>query len=166
MLSSYLFGRRQCVDINSAFSSSIAILSGVPHGSIWDLAYFSSTSMMYQDVSHYCHLADDTTVSLSGHDFYDLFDIINDGLRNIQMWLTVNKLSQNSLKTTCMIISSRCVPDDLNLSICGNTLTRVVTQNFLGVLNNNKLAIKYHIDSTFRKISRSISILYNLRPYV
>ena len=168
-LSSYLSGRRQCVNINSTFSSSIEILSGVPQGSILGpllfLIYINDMSRCVSSLN--CvHFADDTTVSLSGHDFYDLFDIINDGLREIQMWLNVNKLSLNSSKTTYMIISNRCVPDDLNLSICGNILTRVVTQNFLGVLIDNKLTFKSHIHSTCRKISRSIGILYKLRPYV
>ena len=65
-----------------------------------------------------------------------------------------------------MIISYRFVADNLNFSICGNLLIRVVMQNFLGMLIDNKLTFKSHIDLTVRKISRSICILYKLRPYV
>ena len=37
---------------------------------------------------------------------------------------------------------------------------------YLGVLINNDLSFKFHIDELVKKISRAIGVLYTLRPFV
>ena len=103
------------------------------------------------------YFADDTAVSLSVYDFFDLSDIINDGLGNIQVWINLYKLSLNPYKITFMIISNRRVLDNLNLSICRNILTNVVTQNFVGISIDNKLTFKSHINKQTNKYFISAS---------
>ena len=51
--------------------------------------------------------ADDTNVTIAASDMLGLEAQINTELKNINLWLRVNKLSLNVAKTEFMVISSR-----------------------------------------------------------
>ena len=51
---------------------------------------------------------------------------------------------------------------NLNLSLGSNTLTKCDASKFLGVIVDDKLKFKNHIDHISRKISKSIGIIYKL----
>ena len=127
-LNSYLSGRQQCVSVNSKISSMCHILSGVPQGSILGpllfLIYINDMAKSAPTL-HCVHFADDSTVSVSGEDIYDIFDILNNELSNIRVWIQTNKLSLNAAKTTYMVITNKCFPENLQLKIGDSILNRV-----------------------------------------
>ena len=51
--------------------------------------------------------ADDTNVSLASSTLFELENVLNQELQNLNIWLRVNKLSLNIAKTEFMIIGSR-----------------------------------------------------------
>ena len=48
--------------------------------------------------------ADDTQIDTSGNDINTVTNTLNNDLKNVSDWLTVNKLSLNTKKTEYMII--------------------------------------------------------------
>ena len=65
-----------------------------------------------------------------------------------------------------MVITNKYFPGNLQLKTSDSILNRVEKQNFLDISIGQKLTFKTHIDSTCKKVSKSIGILYKFSPYV
>ena len=167
---SYLSNRYQYVTYNGISSSTQAIKCGVPQGSILGPLLF----LIYiNDLCSVCKhtdpilFADDTNLFSSGKDIQALESNINSELSNISLWLKVNKLSLNIKKTHYMVFCrSKKFSNNLQLLIEGETLDEVQTTKFLGVIIDNKLTWKYHIDSISGKIARGIGMIIKARQYL
>jgi hypothetical protein len=168
-LKSYMLNRYQYVHFNGQNSSKKMIVCGVPQGSILgpllfllyvnDLAFVSNyfTSVLF---------ADDTNMFSSSSDMTFLQTKCNTELKNISLWLQVNKLSLNIDKSQFMLFAGRKKIDNFNLEINGIKLGRVAYVKFLGVIFDDKLSFKSHTDHICKKISKSTGILCKLRQYV
>ena len=95
---SYLSGRQQYVTYNGYTSSTKYIICGVPQGSILGPLLF----LIYiNDLQKVCNsstpilFADDTNLFYKNHDKSILEQQINNELRQVSLWLKVNKLSLN-----------------------------------------------------------------------
>ena len=102
----------------------------------WDRSYFWYTYQRHcksAPTLHYVHFADDSTVSASRDDIYNLIDILNNALSNIRMWIQGNRLSLNAIKTIYIVISNKYCHENLQLKIGNPILNRVKKQNFLGI---------------------------------
>ena len=166
---SYLSKRKQFVTVNNNSSSLMDIEMGVPQGSVLGpllfLIYINDMSKSSQ-VLNFVHFADDTTAFSSGSDVGQLFEDVNRELILVDEWLVVNKLSLNLSKTTFVLVSHSCVPDNLSISIRDQEIERVCVAKFLGVRIDDKLSFKPHIDSLCKVVSRSIGIIYKMSTYV
>ena len=93
--------------------------------------------------------ADDTTIYFNIEEFDQkklLQDITNE-LENITLWLKVNKLSLNVQKTKLMVFQRKQKQiKELNIVINGITIERVELFNFLGLIIDEGLSWKKHID--------------------
>jgi hypothetical protein len=108
----------------------------------------------------------DTTLSVSGASMPDIFSTINGELPLIVKWLNNNKLSLNVSKTNYMIMTSRNKTHDnsnYTISINGCAIDRVHETTFLGIIIDDKLTWKSHIDFIESKVSKSIGILLRAR---
>ena len=94
---------------------------------------------------------------------------INNKLAKVYDWLAVNKLSLNVKKTKYIIfhaINKRIegvVPD---LTINGIPLERVQTFNFLGLLLNENMSWKPHIDFLSNKLAKCAGVLNKLKRFL
>ena len=94
---------------------------------------------------------------------------INSELAKVYDWLAVNKLSLNVKKTKYIIfhaINKRIegvVPD---LTINGIPLERVQTFNFLGLLLNENMSWKPHIDLLSNKLAKYAGVLNKLKRFL
>ena len=107
--------------------------------------------------------ADDTTLYCNINTLINE-SIINDELDKIKMWLSANKLSLNIGKTKYMVyhsINKQIVYP--NLKINNIEIERVQQFNFLGLLLDNHLHWKLHIDHISSKISKVTGIMYKLK---
>ena len=93
--------------------------------------------------------ADDTNLFFSGIKVDNLFPDINCERDKISLWFKANKLSLNLTKKMDNIAIER---DNVS--------------TFLGVLNDENLSLKQHINNVSTKISKSIGILYKSRGIV
>ena len=150
----YLSNRTQYVAFNNCTSEPGNITCGVPQGSILgpllfilyvnDITYTSN-------VLDFILFADDTTILYSHKDINSKIELINKELDEVTNWFKANKLSVNASKTNFMIMgtphmTSTKTREDLNVLLDNTVLERVKFTKFLGVLIDEYLAWKNHID--------------------
>ena len=108
---------------------------------------------------------DDINLFLSHKNIDTLFDNMNVELSNVSTWFKLNKVSLNVDKTKWLLLH----PLSKKLSL-PQTLPKLLIENIhierenvtkvLGVIIDENLSWKQHIDIVSTKISKSIGILY------
>ena len=152
-------------------SEKLDITCGVPQGSILGPLLFIlyvndivNTSNMLQFIL----FADDTTILFS--DISSKVDLINTELKEVTNWFKTNKLSVNASKTNFMIIGTThqtSKPENNIKVILDNVeLSRVNKTKFLGVLIDENLTWKDHIDAISKRMSRNIGMINKLKHFV
>lgn len=141
---------------------------GLILGPLLFLLYFNDISNVSAKLC--CILfADDTNIFATGKSLSEISYILNDELGVINDWFQANKLSINISKTNFMIMSStgkRYNPNDCKIFIDGQEIECVSQTKFLGVIIDNKLSWKFHMDHISSKISKGIGILIRARQLV
>ena len=168
---SYLSKRTQFVSFNNCSSDLENIVCGVPQGSILgpllfilyvnDITYTSN-------VLKFTLFADDTTILYSHTNIDTQFHFVNKELNEVSNWFKANKLSVNATKTNYMIFGT---PKMTSIKTSGivldsTLLERVKFTKFLGVLIDECLTWKNHIDCISKTISRNIGIMNKLKHYI
>ena len=168
-LESYLRDRDFSVSVGSALSSGIVSNMGVPQGSVLGPILFIlyiNDMQNCSDVLRMINFADDTTVFSADKNINSLFFSINQQMSNLDRWIISNKLSLNFSKTKYIIFSHNAVPQNLDIFIRNEKLSRVSNTNFLGIHIDEKLTFKHHVNFLSNKISRSIGILYRIKSFI
>ena len=101
--------------------------------------YCDARTDMYRSTNQmrFVHLADDTTVFVSGSDINNVQDTVNRELVSVDNWLKGNRLSLNVGKTSYMIISNQ--KNAIDIRIRYSILTKVSTVKFPGVTLDENL---------------------------
>ena len=170
LIKNYLEDRAQFVNYNDHSSRTQPINIGVPQGSILGPLFFicfmndfSKSSQLLFSIL----FADDTTVLLEGKEYEGLIMALNNELHKVSTWLDANKVSINSKKTHFMVFHrSRIKTSDINVVMQQNTIDRVNSTKFLGLIIDDKLKWHEHIQNVKHKIARSVGILYKIRHYL
>ena len=118
--------------------------------------------------------ADDTNILYADKDFKSLEQTVNAELNNLHDWLTTNKLTLNTKKSNLVIFRPkqkkiRYLPQ---ISIFDSEKNRRVSLEhksyikYLGVLIDENLSWKNHLDCVITKISKTIGMIAKLRHFV
>ena len=92
---------------------------------------------------------------------------VNNELMKINQWLIANRLSLNIDKSNYVIFQpSQKKSEIISLSISSKCLTREKSVKYLGVIFDEHLNWKCHVNQISKKISRNIGILAKMRYYV
>uniref|UniRef100_A0A672GUJ2 Reverse transcriptase domain-containing protein n=1 Tax=Salarias fasciatus TaxID=181472 RepID=A0A672GUJ2_SALFA len=163
---SYLKDRKQFVQINDIKSKNGNVTCGVPQGSVLGpvlfLLYINGIDTASSLLK--CILfADDTTLYYAGDNINEVLEIVEKEFQNVIKWFNANKLSLNISKTKYMIFSYRRTDVDTTLTVEGIEIERTNEIKFLGVLLDEQLTWKSHIDYVKTKISQTIAVLYKLK---
>ena len=191
---SYLSNRKQFVRYQMKDSDHKTIKCGVPQGSILGPLLFilyvndivNTTSLLELIL-----FADDTTLLFSHSDIASKENTINNELQEICNWFKANKLSVNASKTNYMVLgtqnstskfgplnqndmsenlqsssSSNAGKVPLNIILDDVSLDRVSSTKFLGVIIDENLTWKKHIDAISKTISRNAGMLTKLKHFV
>ena len=166
---SYMSNRSQFVSYNGDVSATRRIKCGVPQGSILGPLLFLLYVNDLASVSEFLKsalFADDTNMFASNSDLAYLEKRFNEEIKNVALWLQVNKLSLNIEKSHFMIFSGGRHVNPISLEINGIQLSQVNDVKFLGIMMDDKLTWKKHIEHISNKIAKSIGIMYRLKPFV
>ena len=167
----YLSNRIQVVKYNSARSHSLEIKCGVPLGSVLRpllfLIYMNDICKCSRLLS-FILFADNTNLFLSHQDTDNLYNAMNQELKNITTWLLTNKLSLNVNETHFMIFKTknRTFSQRMSIMIDGQQIGQVKYTQFLGLFIDEELSWKYHINHVTMKISKLTGIIAKARHYL
>ena len=108
--------------------------------------------------------ADDTNLFCSHKNIKTLFQTVNSKLRLVTKWFLANKLSLNAKKTKYVLFHKVIMCDSLPLQLPAMTLNNIEIKRensvkFLGVIIDENLAWKNHIEVVENKISKNIGVL-------
>ena len=124
------------------------------------------------DVLEFILFADDTTILYSHPNIENQINRINEELKEVSNWFKSNNLSVNASKTNYMISGKpRMISnmDELNVSVIldSSALEKVKHTKFLGVLIDDCLTWKNHIDCVSKTISRNTTgVMNKLKHFV
>ena len=169
LMKSYLTNRKQYVVFDGCQSEHTEIYTGVPQGSILGPLFFCiyiNDLITVSDRLNFLMYADDTTIYFNLEDFSNIFKETdnNNELEKVNTWLKLNKLSLNTQKTKLMLFHRKQKHiDEVSVIINGTKIERVVSFNFLGIMLDENLSWKSHIEMVGNKISKVTGILYRLK---
>ena len=168
LFSNFLHNRMQCTKIGVFISSYKMISCGVPQGSVISPLLF----LIYiNDIAkassfHTTLFADDINLHMSNSCFNILQTTINLELCKINHWLRTNKLSLNYNKTNFMLLTSRKHnPASFKIIMNNHNISPEDNLKYLGVLLDNKLSWKPHVQKVKTQLSRACGILSKLKYY-
>ena len=163
---SYLSRRKQVCKICSSISEIKTITTGVPQGSnlgpLLFLLYINDLPNCLKS-SVPALFADDTNLSVRGATAGEIEEKLKSDLNNVHNWLLTNKLTLNVRKTEYMLIGSRQklsqVKIDPDLHIGSEGIGRVSSTKTLGVLVDENITWRNHIDYVAKKVAKGIGLL-------
>ena len=93
---------------------------------------------------------------------------MNRELRKMKKWLDANCLALNIDKTNFVMFHSprTKLSEPIVIRFCREKIQREKYVKFLGVLLDENLSCKYHINEFSKKLSRTIGIFYRIRRFV
>ena len=171
---SYLTNRKQKCFVNGQFSCISTTTIGVPQGSIIGPLLF----LVYINDLPNClgdgfprMFADDTNISFSSENLFELENAINSSLINLNKWLIANKLSLNIAKTEFMVIGSRQRLStfnnyELRVTVDDEQVRQVNSTKTLGLTLDENLTWKNHVEGISKKISSGIGALKRVRGLI
>ena len=168
-ISNYLQDRSQYVQYNNINSNHGPIELGVPQGSILGpllfLVYINDLPNA-SEVLFYLLFADDTNIFISGDSVSDICTVMNAELSKVTEWFKSNRLLLNADKTNLMVFSPNRMKYDKNdVTVCidGVKVKQVAHTKFLGVIIDENLNWRAHINHVQNKLNKTIGILYRAR---
>lgn len=164
MLKSYLTNRFQVVKMGTIQSSPRLITCGVPQGSILGpLLFIIYINNIYEldlkgEITLY---ADDTCLFYFGHSIDVVIEEAQKDLHLLNVWFQCNLLTINTSKTNYIIFKAKNkkIHDHKPLNIDGMIINKTNTEKYLGLLLDEHLTWKPHLEKLRSKIASLSGLL-------
>ena len=167
---SYISERQQYVSVNGNTSDQLEISCGVPQGSVLGpllfLIYINDLPNVSKFLSFFL-FADDTNIYFKSYDLTRLQKIMNRELKKVKKWLDANRLALNIDKTNFVVFHPPRIkiPEPVLIRFGRKKIKRESCVKFLGILLDENLTWKFHIDELSKKLSRTVRIFYKIRHF-
>ena len=158
--------------VDGVESNLTEVSCGVPQGSVLGpLLFLSYVNYIIHssNIFRFSLFADDAVAVLSHKNLHTLISLVNEELAKLLIWFQSNKLLLNQDKTKYIIFCSRNrrVPRDIDsISANGTIIQCVKSLTFLGVIIDESLDWKTHINNKALKVSRGVGIMSKLKYVV
>ena len=173
LIKSYLSNRKQYVQIGDIKSSLLNINCGVPQGSVLGPLLF----LIYVNDIANCNpnglirlFADDTNVFIENNQIESLYNDAEQVLIYLDKWFRANKLTLNIDKTNFIIFTTPDRRKKLNipntLKVNNIMINRTDQAKYLGLIIDEELSWKHHIDMLCNRIKRFFPSFYTLRNFI
>ena len=111
--------------------------------------------------------ADNTNLFKSSQDISIIGNVLNEELKNISLWLKVNKLSLNVKKTHFIVFTKRKkFNESIKLFIDNQTIDEVRSTKILRVIIDKNITWKDHVNYVAVKVSRAIGMMVKAKKYL
>ena len=165
---SYLSNRKQFI-LYDDFKTEVKIVKfGVPQSSMLGpllFLIFVNDMSNSTKVLHPVLFVGDTNLFCSGSNIGTLFEIAKQELSQINDWFLANKLSLNVEKTKYMFFHKRIEQENIVLKLPllqlnSHIIEKENSLKFLGVILDEHLNWKKHIQLIENKVSKNVGVLY------
>ena len=172
---SYLSNRSQIVEYAGVTSSNqMNTFCSVPQGSILAPLLFIIYVNDFKNCLQYStniSFADDTNVFIVDKKLQALHEKGNIELENIDNWMIANELSVNTNKTNYILFQTpkyrlTKTVKNFQLKLRNNAIERVSSTRFLGVLIDENLSWKNHVDMIKKKMRAALGAVMRIRVYL
>jgi hypothetical protein len=164
-LTNYLNNRTQRTKVNDLYSNTKPLSAGVPQGSLLGPILFV---LFINDVFQLCSenieiflYADDTALIFHADNADHLQRIINDFFVKYLCWCTSNCIIVNPLKSNYLSFNV----ENVVITINGNTLNKLSCVKYLGVLIDDQLNWKYHVNLVVKQCCQRIGLFKKVLPF-
>ena len=110
----------------------------------------------------------DTNIYHEDDNLRSLEKTSNNELKKLNQWLCVNRLALSISKTNFVLFHAfnKPIKENLTLKINHIAIKEQKYIKYLGVLLVSTFSWNFHIDDLTKKITRSIGVMYKIRPYM
>ena len=166
----YLTNRKQYVNFNNIVSTVRPISIGIPQGSVLGpllfIIYVNDLLSLSNEYSSIL-FADDTVMSFRGDNIVELITVCNNELEKFRDWTVANRLTVNKDKTVFNIVSNIHFNSELVLIYFDDhMLSCVKNVKYLGIIIDDSLKFKDHIEYISGKVSKAVGILNKLKTHL
>ena len=109
--------------------------------------------------------ADDACLSFSHNSLPYIESFVNEELEKVRKWMSDNKLLLNVDKTNYILFQKRKHPINISIIYNNNNLIRKNETKYLGIIIDEKLNFKSHINYCLKKLNRCLWAICKLRQY-
>ena len=99
----------------------------------------------------------------SHRDINGLTKVMSDDLTLVKEWLIANSLTLYINKTYYIVFTTRFLPNDVTVKIGEYAIERGLSAKFLGMILDDKLTFKEHINVVITKIPRFVGLFFQLK---
>ena len=171
LFQNYLEKRTQFVEINKKSSNVVPINHDVLQGSVLGpllfLIYINDLIGVV-NFSKIHHFAGDTNMLYTSNSLKDINRKINRYLKSIAERLKATKISLNSGKTELVLFRSKDkkITKNMHFKIKEHKINLISEVKYLGLILDENLRFKYHLQNLKLKLSRANCLLSKIRYYV
>ena len=162
----YLSNRTQSTKILNHISSpqdtKYGVLQGSVLGPILFLIYINDLPQIFPRLKSVL-FADDSTLYITGDDPISMIETANSDLEILKNWCYSNRLTINSNKTFYMLFTKKSIDILPPLKYDNSIIAKTEQHKMLGITFDEDMTFKPHISHISHKISRIISLLYQVK---
>ena len=168
LIRNYPSHRKQRTKIGSSYSDWYEIVRGVPKGSILGpllFKIFVNDLFLFIEKANTCNFVDDNTIYSCTKNLQTVLKNLKHDMINVLKWFKVNSVKANPKKFQFMILG-KGTRQTITLNINNIKIRESQNVELLGLIIDNRLTFKDHINMLCRRANYKLHALRRIRKYL